>query len=99
MPAQLAVVVQLLDEQVFPAVDDGLHHHVDLAARALGFDDLAALVDRGAHRHGAGHVLAGLERLDRHPGVVGDGRVDVDRIDVGVLRAVRGSRCSGSRSP
>ena len=31
-PAQLALVVQLLDEQVLAAVDDRLHHHVDLAA-------------------------------------------------------------------
>ena len=35
-PAQLALVVQLLDEQVLAAVDDRLHHHVDLAAVALG---------------------------------------------------------------
>ena len=83
-PAELTLVVQLLDEQVFAAVDDGLHHHVDLAALALGRDDLAALVDRGSHGHGAGHVLAGLQGRDGHPGVVGDRRVDVNRVDVGV---------------
>ena len=60
-PAQLAFVVQFLHEQVLAAVDDRLHHHVDLAACALGFDDLAAFVDRGAHRDGAGDMLAGLQ--------------------------------------
>ena len=60
-PAQLALVVQLLDEEVLAAVDDRLHHHVDLAAGALGLDDLAALVDGRGHRHGAGDVLAGLQ--------------------------------------
>ena len=34
-PAELARVVELLHEQVLAAVDDGLHHHVDLAALAL----------------------------------------------------------------
>ena len=85
-PAQLAFVVQFLDEQVFAAVNDGLHHHVDFAALALGLDDLAAFVDRCAHRDGASDVLAGLQGLDRHPGVVGDRRVDMDRIDVGVFQ-------------
>ena len=84
-PAQLALVVQLLDEQVFAAVHDGLHHHVDLAALPLGLDDLPALVDARAHRHGAGDVLARLEGRDRHPGVIRDRRIDVDGVDLGVL--------------
>ena len=83
--AQLALVVQLLDEQVFAAVDDGFHHHVDLAARPLGLDELLALLDGGGHRHGAGDVLAGLEGGEALGGVVGDRRVDVDGVDVGVV--------------
>ena len=47
--------------------------------------DLLAVGDAGGHRHGAGHVLAGLERGDAHPGVVRDGRVDVDDVDLRVL--------------
>jgi hypothetical protein len=39
----------------------------------------------GGHRHGAGDVLAGLQGLDAHPAVVGDGRIDVDGVDVRVL--------------
>ncbi len=81
-PAQLAFVVEFLDEQVLSAVNDRLHHHVDLAALALGLDDLAAFVDRCPHRNGAGDVLAGLQGFDRHPGMVGDRRVDMDRVDV-----------------
>ena len=81
-PAQLALVVQILDEEVFTTVDDGLHHHVDLAAIALGRDDPPALVDRRPHRHGAGDVLAGLEGLDGHPGVIGNRRIDVNGVDV-----------------
>ena len=55
-----------------------------LAAGALGLDDRPALVDRGGHRHGAGHVLAGLEPGQALAGVVGDGRVDVDGVDLGI---------------
>src|SRR5262249_22736963 len=80
-PAQLALVVQLLDEEVLPAVDDRLHHHVDLAGLAPGLDELLALLDGGGHRHGAGDVLAGPQRGQALRGVVGDGRVDVDGVD------------------
>jgi hypothetical protein len=83
--AQLALVIQVFDEQVFPAVNDRLHHHVDLAARSLGFDNLTAFVDRRAHRYRAGDVLPGLQCLERHPGVVGDRRVDMDGVDVRVI--------------
>ena len=83
---QLALVVQLLHEQVLAAVDHGLHHHVDRAALALRLDDLPALVDRGRHRHRAGDVLAGLQRGDGLRGVVGDRRVDVHRVDVRIAQ-------------
>ena len=87
-PAQLALVIELLDEQVFAAVDDRFHHHVDLAALALGFDDLLAFVDGRSHRHGAGDVLSGVQGFDRHPGVVRDRRVDVDGVDVWVFEKI-----------
>jgi hypothetical protein len=86
--SQLALVVKFLDEQVFAAVDDGFHHHVDLAARALGGDDLLAFVDGRAHGHGAGDVLARVQGLDGHPGVVGDRGINVDGVDGGVFEQV-----------
>src|SRR5262249_52363864 len=58
----------------------------DFAGFALGLDDLPAFLDAGAHRHGAGDVLSGPERRDALRGVVRDRRVDMDRIDVGVLK-------------
>ena len=65
-PAELALVVQLLDEQVLAAVDDGLHHHVDLARGPLRprRSGRHSSIGRG-HRHRAGDVLARLERGDR----------------------------------
>ncbi len=87
-PPELALVVQLLHEQVLAAVDDGLHHHVDLAALALRLHDLAALVDRRRRRHGAGDVLAGLERCDRLRRVIRDRRIDVDGVDVRVAQQI-----------
>src|SRR5262249_36328632 len=73
--AQLALVVQLLGEEVLPAVNDGLHHHVDFAGLALRLDDLPAFVDGRRHRHGAGDVLARLEGGEALRGVVGNGGV------------------------
>ena len=70
------------DEQIFAAVDHGLHHHVDLAALALQLDDLAAFIDRRRRRDRAGDVLAGLQRGDRLRRMIGNRRVDVDGIDV-----------------
>src|SRR5580704_4432833 len=43
-PTQFSFVVHLLDEKIFAAVNDGLHHHVDLADLALKLDDLPAFV-------------------------------------------------------
>ena len=69
---QFAAIVQLLREEILAAVDDGFHHHVDLAALALRLDDLTALVDRGRGRHGTGYMLAGLEGGNRLRSVIGD---------------------------
>ncbi len=86
--SQFALVVEFLHKQVFPAVNDGLHHHVDLAGGPLRLDQLFALLDGGGHGHGAGDVFAGLERRQALGGVVGDGRVDVHGVDRGVLEHV-----------
>src|SRR5258708_5813139 len=93
--AQLAGVVQPFHEQVLSAVDDGLHHHVDLAALALPLDDLAALLDGRAGRHGAGDVLAGFQRRDRLRRLVRDPRVGVNRVDLRVLQEVLIARIPG----
>ena len=53
--------------------------------RFASFHDLAAVGDVRGHRHGAGHVFAGLERRKAHPGVVRNRGVDVNDIDVAVL--------------
>ena len=82
--AQFALLVHLLDEQELAAVDDRLGHHVFQPGLLDEFADLLALFDRRRHRHGAHDVLAGLERLQRHPGVVGNRRVDVDEVDLRV---------------
>ena len=85
--AELAFFVQLLDDREYSRAYTtvsiimyfmpGLLHQVD---------DLLAILDAGRHRHGAGHVLARLQRGDGLPGVVGNRRVDVDRIHVRVLQ-------------
>jgi hypothetical protein len=72
-PAQLARIVELFHEQVLAAVDDGLHHHVDLAALPLKFDNLPALVDRRRRRHRAGDVLARLQCGDGLRRMIRDG--------------------------
>ncbi len=82
--AEFAALVHLLDEQELAAVDHGFGHHVLQAGLRHFLNNLAALVDRGGHRHRAHHVLAGVECLQRHPSVVGDRAVDVDKVDIGV---------------
>ena len=85
-PAEVAVLVELLHEQELARVHDGLHHHVLLAARDLRLNDALAVLDAGRHRHRAGDVLAGLQRLNGLLGVERNRRVDVDRVDVRVLQ-------------
>ena len=80
--AEFAFVVELLDEQVFAAVDDGFGHHVFQPGGADQTDDLSGLVQGRRHRHGAHDVLAGLQRGDRLRSVIGDRAVDVDEIHV-----------------
>ena len=82
--AELALVVELLDEQVFAAVDDGLRHHVFQSGLPDQPHDLLGLVEGGRHRHGAHDVLAGFQRRDRLRSVIGNGAVDVDEIHVGI---------------
>lgn len=79
-----AGVPEFADVEILAAPDDGLHHHVFLPALLAGLHDLPGLLEGGAGGHGAGDVLAGAEGGDRLRGVEMDGRVDVDRIDLGV---------------
>jgi hypothetical protein len=55
-------------------------------------DDAAAVVDARRHRHRAGDVLARLQRRIVMRRVVGDRRVDVHEVDVGVAQQRRRSR-------
>ncbi|MEY3457076.1 MAG: hypothetical protein RL215_233 [Planctomycetota bacterium] len=79
--SEFALLVELFDEQEFAAVDDGFGHHVFEACFFDFFDDLAAFVDGGGHGDGAHDVFAGVECLEGHPGVIGDGAVDVYEVD------------------
>ena len=83
--AEFALIELLLHEEILAGIDDGLHHHVAEAGFLHEFDDLFAIGDAGGHRHRAGDVLAGLQRLDAHPAVVRDGRVDVHGVHVRVF--------------
>ncbi len=85
-PTEFALVVHLLDEQIFAGVNDRLHHHVDLADLALKLDDLAAFVDGRRHRHRAGDVLAGLQGGQGLGGMIGDRRIDMHRVHVRVFQ-------------
>ena len=71
--AELAFVVQFLDEQKLAAVDNRLGHHVFKAGFIDGFAQFLAFLDGRCHRHGAHHMLAGAQGLDRLRGVIGDG--------------------------
>ena len=80
--AEFALVVELLDEQVFPAVHDGFGHHVLQSGFADQSDDLPGLVQARRHRNGAHDVLAGLEGRDRLRSMIGDRTVDVHEIHI-----------------
>lgn len=77
-----------LEEEIFAAVDDRLHHHVDFARGSLGLDNGPTLVDGRGHGHGAGDVLTGFDRGDALWTVVGDRRVDVNGVDVRIAEDV-----------
>ena len=83
--AEVAAVVEFFDVEVFAGVNDRLHHHVVEASFFGEIDDAFAIGDGGRHRDGAGDVFAGFERFDGLLGVVGDRRVDVNGVDVGIL--------------
>src|SRR5258708_37129811 len=59
-PAEFALVIQFFDEEIFAAIDDRLHHHVNLARSSLGLDQLFAFFNGCGHWHRAGDVLARL---------------------------------------
>jgi hypothetical protein len=84
--AEFALVVELLDEQKFAAVNDRLGHHVLQAGFVYGLAKLLALGDRCCHWHGAHDVLAGAQGLDGLRCVIGDRRVDVYGIDLRIFQ-------------
>ena len=86
--AELALVEELFHKEVLAAIDHGLHHHVLEAGLFDQIDDLLAILDGGGHGHGAGHVLAGFESGDGLGGVIGDRRIDVDGMHLGILEQV-----------
>jgi hypothetical protein len=86
--AQHSLFVEFADVEELPGVHDRLHHHVLQPGLLHQLHDLLAVLDAGRHGHRTGDVLARLERGDGHPAVVGDGRVDVDGINVGILEDV-----------
>ncbi len=79
--SQFAFLVHVLDEQKFATVDDGFRHHVFQAGLFDLVANLLALFDGCCHRHGAHHVLAGIECFQRHPSMISDGAVDVHALD------------------
>ena len=84
--AQGTVLVELLHVEELAAEYDRLHHHVAEAGGVAELDDAFAVLDTGRHGHGAGDVFARFERGDRHRRVVGNRRVDMDEVDVGIFQ-------------
>ena len=83
--AEFAFLVEFPQVKKLAGIDHGFHHHVFLLPLPDQGYDLFAVLDAGRHRHGAGDVLARLERRDGLPGVIGNRRVDVDRVHLRVL--------------
>src|SRR5258708_5856520 len=84
-PAEFALVAQFLDEKILAAIDDRLHHHVNPARSSLGLDQLFAFLNGGGHWHRAGDVLARFESGETLSGMIGNWRVDVYGVNVGIL--------------
>ena len=82
--AEFALVVKLLDKQKFAAVNHRLSHHVLEAGFVDGLAKFLALGDRCCHWHGAHHMLAGAQGLDGLRRVIGDRRVNMNRINLGI---------------
>lgn len=82
--AELALVVEFLHEEEFAGVDDGFHHHVAQSGRGAEIDDGLAVLDRGGHGNSAGDVFARFQSGNCLLGVVRDGGVEVDGIDLGI---------------
>ena len=83
--AEFAVVVEFLYVEEFAGVDDGLGHHVPEAGFLDDLADFLAFLDGGGHGHGAHDVFARPEGLEGLRSVVGNGGVDVDGVDLGIL--------------
>ena len=84
--AEFPFFVELFDVKKLAGINHGFHHEVFLFRLPYEVHDFLAVLDAGRHWHGAGDVLAGLERRYRLPGMIGNGGVDVDRVDVRVFK-------------
>jgi len=82
--AQLAFLVQLAQEQKLTGVDDCLGHHVLESSFLHQLDDLSALVHSGGHRHRTHDVFARFQSGNRLAGMIGNGRIDVNEVHVGI---------------
>lgn len=80
-PTELAAAIELARVEILPRVENRFGHHIFEPGPLNELDNLTAFVDGEGHWHGADDVFPSIERSDRHPTVVGEGRVDVDEID------------------
>ena len=80
--AEFTFVVEFLHEEEFPGVNHGFHHHVFETGGLGEFDNCLTIFDRGRHGDGAGYVFSGLQGCDGLFSMIGDGRIDVNGIDV-----------------
>ena len=87
--AQVPIVVEFLHVEEFTGVNHGFHHHVLHAAFRGKFDDGLAILHRGSHRNGTGHVLARAHGLQGRLGMMRDRGVDVNGIDIGIFKQLR----------
>ena len=81
---EFALIVELLHKEEFTGVDDSFHHHIFQTGRCTEIDDGFAVLDRGGHGDGASDVFASLQSRDCLLGVVRDGGVDMNCINLGI---------------
>ena len=81
-------VIELLHEEEFTGVNHRFHHHVFEAGRLGQLYDGFTILDGGCHGDGAGNVFTRFEGRNRLLGVIWDGRVDMDCVDVRISEEV-----------
>ena len=83
---EVPAVVEFLHVEKFPGINDGLHHHVFHPTLRGQTNDGFAILDRSRHRHGAGDVLSCPHGLQGGFRMVRDWGIDMDRIDIRILK-------------